>query len=66
MREHLDYLQKIFADREAFYLRELEGKERLIARLQGNLERYHATLPFRVYFALKRLLHKQRSEDSSS
>lgn len=56
LSKHLDYVQKIFADREAFYLRELDGKERIIAQLQANLERYHATPPFRAYFALKRLL----------
>ncbi len=56
LREHLRYLEQAIADKDAFYTRELEGKERLIAQLQGNLERYHATPPFRLYFALKRLL----------
>ena len=59
LRDHLAYLEKALADKDAFYARELEGKERLIAQLQGNLERYHATLPFRLYFALKRLLGKK-------
>ncbi len=56
LSQHLDYVQKIFADREAFYLRELEGKEKLISQLQSNLERYHATPPFRAYFAIKKLI----------
>ncbi|MGE5619840.1 MAG: hypothetical protein ACM3US_11360, partial [Sphingomonadaceae bacterium] len=66
LSQHLDYVQKIFADREAFYLRELEGKERLIAQLQSNLERYHATPPFRAYFALKRLLGRTTREAKHS
>jgi len=56
LREHLEFLQRALEDKDAFYARELEGKERLIAKLQANLERYHATLPFRAYFAAKRLL----------
>ncbi len=56
LRDHLDYLEKALADKDAFYQRELEGKEKLITQLQGNLERYHAMPPFRVYFALKKLL----------
>ncbi len=58
LREHVAFLEKAIADKDAFYARELEGKERLIARLQGNLERYHRTPPFRAYFALKRLLRR--------
>ncbi len=56
LRDHLDYLEKAIADKDAFYARELEGKERLIAQLQGNLERYHAMPPFKLYFGLKRLV----------
>ena len=56
LSEHLELLQRIWRDREEFYRRELEGKEKLIARLQANLERYHTTPPFRLYFGLKRLL----------
>ncbi len=59
LRDHLDYLEKALADKDAFYTRELEGKERLIAQLQRNLERYHATPPFRLYFIAKRLLGKK-------
>gem|GEM_PF-1442570 len=59
LREHLAFLQTAIAEKDAFYTRELEGKERLIARLQGNLERYHATPPFRAYFAAKRLLGRE-------
>lgn len=58
LREHAAFLEKALAEKEAFYSRELEGKEQLIARLQGNLERYHSTPPFRLYFLLKRLLRK--------
>lgn len=60
LRDHLQYLEQAIADKDAFYRRELEGKERLIAQLQGNLERYHATPPFRLYFALKGLLGKAK------
>ncbi len=56
LRNHLAYLEQALVDKDAFYARELEGKERLIAQLQANLERYHATLPFRAYFGLKRLV----------
>ncbi len=56
LREHLQYLEQALAEKDAFYGRELAGKERLIAQLQGNLERYHATPPFRLYFAAKKLL----------
>lgn len=56
LRDHLDYLERAVTDKDAFYRRELEGKERLITQLQTSLERYHATPPFRAYFALKRLL----------
>lgn len=56
LRDHVGYLEKALADKDAFYARELEGKEQLIAQLQGNLERYHSTPPFRLYFAMKRLL----------
>jgi hypothetical protein len=56
LRDHAGFLHKALEEKDAFYARELEGKERLIAQLQGNLERYHATPPFRLYFALKRLL----------
>ncbi len=56
LQEHADFLQKAIAEKDAFYARELDGKERLIAQLQGNLERYHSTPPFRLYFAAKRLL----------
>ncbi len=59
LSDHLSYLEKALADKDAFYLRELEGKEKLIAQLQGNLERYHATPPFRAYFALKKLLGRK-------
>ncbi len=54
--EHVDFLEKVISDKDAFYTRELDGKERLISQLQGNLERYHSSPPFRIYFALKRLL----------
>ncbi len=56
LQEHAEFLQNAIVEKDAFYARELEGKERLIAQLQGNLERYHATPPFRLYFAVKRLL----------
>ncbi len=56
LRDHLAYLEKALADKDAFYTRELEGKQQLIMKLQANLERYHAAPPFRAYFALKRLL----------
>ncbi len=56
LQEHAEFLQSAIVEKDAFYARELEGKERLIAQLQGNLERYHATPPFRLYFAAKRLL----------
>ena len=56
LQEHADFLQKAIAEKDAFYARELDGKERLIAQLQGTLERYHATPPFRIYFAVKRLV----------
>jgi len=56
LHEHVAYLERALAEKDAFYTCELEGKERLIAQLQGNLERYHATPPFRIYFGLKRLL----------
>jgi hypothetical protein len=58
LREHTAFLQKAIAEKDTFYARELEGKERLISQLQGNLEYYHATPPFRVYFAVKRLLRR--------
>ncbi|MGI5836439.1 MAG: glycosyltransferase, partial [Chloroflexota bacterium] len=58
LRDHLKYLEQALADKDDFYQRELEGKERLIAQLQGNLERYHATLPFRLYFTAKKMLSK--------
>lgn len=56
LQDHLSFLEKAIVEKDAFYQRELTGKERLIAQLQGNLERYHATPLFRAYFALKRLL----------
>jgi GT2 family glycosyltransferase len=56
LRDHIAYLERALEDKDSFYTRELEGKERLIAQLQANLERYHATPPFRLYFGLKRLL----------
>ncbi|MHB0870964.1 MAG: glycosyltransferase family 2 protein [Chloroflexota bacterium] len=56
LKDHLNYLEKAIADKDAFYTRELDGKELLISQLQANLERYHATPPFRAYFALKRML----------
>ena len=56
LQDHLAFLEKAIAEKDAFYQRELAGKERLIAQLQENLERYHSTPPFRAYFALKRLL----------
>jgi hypothetical protein len=56
LSEHVAFLERAIAEKDAFHARELEGKERLIAQLQANLERYHATPPFRAYFALKRLL----------
>jgi glycosyltransferase involved in cell wall biosynthesis len=59
LKDHLAFLQSAIEEKDAFYTRELEGKELLIARLQGNLERYHATPPFRVYFAAKRLLGRE-------
>ena len=58
LQDHLAFLEKAIADKDAFYARELAGKERLIGQLQENLERYHATPPFRAYFALKRLLRR--------
>lgn len=58
LREHMNFLEKAIAEKDAFYARELDGKEQLIARLQGNLEHYHSTPPFRLYFGLKRLLRR--------
>lgn len=62
LRDHQRYLEQAIADKDAFYQRELEGKERLIAQLQGNLERYHATPPFKLYFTLKKLLGKAKPQ----
>lgn len=56
LKEHLAYLQAAIADKDAFCAREMESRQQLVEQLQRTLEGYHASVPFRTYFALKRLL----------